>query len=298
MKQVDSIYFKIIRTILPEITQKDITIRNYGWDYLVFIVKNKTVFRFPRYDWVSKKGNGQIMFAKQFKSISNLSIPLPTKQVTKGLTYLIYDLIPGKPLKPYWVSQQSKEVQNKLAKQLGLFMRKLHSFPLTKAEKIGLRRHNHGILNDEIINTFVSSFKPKITVTQWKWIMNRIKKIKKLMQYSDYKEVVIHRDIAPQHILINRDKKNLTGIIDFGDLAIGDPAHDFFRLNIYSKKFVSQVRKSYGINQDKNFLEREQAYRDISLFYCLEHYFNLGDRKVFLKFKKKLSKRINTKPRS
>lgn len=295
MKHIDSIYLEIIKTKFPEIIQKNIIIRDYGWDYLVFIVKNKTVFRFPRYDWVSKKGNGQIMFAKQFKRVSNLSIPLPIKKDTKGLVYLTYDLITGDPLKPYWLSRKSRFVQNKLATQLGQFIRKLHSFPLTKAEKIGVRRHNHGILNTKIIKIFESSFKSKIPVTQWKWIMNRIKEINKLMQYSDYKETVIHRDIAPQHILVNRSKKNLSGIIDFGDLAIGDPALDFFRLNIYSKSFVHQVRKSYGIFQDKNFLEREQAYRDISLFYCLEHYFNLGDRSLFLKFRKKLSKRINTK---
>ena len=43
---------------------------------------------------------------------------------------------------------------------------------------------------------------------------------------------VIHSDIMPEHIIVNPKTHTLSGIIDFGDIEIGDPAYDFaFWLN-------------------------------------------------------------------
>jgi aminoglycoside 2''-phosphotransferase len=41
------------------------------------------------------------------------------------------------------------------------------------------------------------------------------------------RSVPLHCDIEPGHVLSDPLNGNLTGVIDFGDLAIGDPARDF-----------------------------------------------------------------------
>jgi aminoglycoside 2''-phosphotransferase len=39
--------------------------------------------------------------------------------------------------------------------------------------------------------------------------------------------VLLHADVAPGHVLFDARDGALTGVIDFGDLALGDPARDF-----------------------------------------------------------------------
>jgi aminoglycoside 2''-phosphotransferase len=41
------------------------------------------------------------------------------------------------------------------------------------------------------------------------------------------RSVLLHGDIGPGHVLYDPQNGTLTGVIDFGDLAIGDPARDF-----------------------------------------------------------------------
>ncbi|MEZ4763391.1 MAG: phosphotransferase [Calditrichia bacterium] len=38
---------------------------------------------------------------------------------------------------------------------------------------------------------------------------------------------MLHCDIAPGHLFFDPKSGHLTGVIDFGDIAIGNPARDF-----------------------------------------------------------------------
>ena len=49
-------------------------------------------------------------------------------------------------------------------------------------------------------------------------------------QGADVPPVVLHRDLSPDHVLHDPASGRITGILDFGDLAIGDPARDFIFL--------------------------------------------------------------------
>lgn len=42
----------------------------------------------------------------------------------------------------------------------------------------------------------------------------------------DFRPVLVHRDIAPEHVLVD-DSGRVVGLIDFEDAAVGDPAIDF-----------------------------------------------------------------------
>lgn len=53
----------------------------------------------------------------------------------------------------------------------------------------------------------------------------------------EFEPVLIHGDLSPDHILFDREKGVVTGIIDFGDMHIGDPAYDFQRKLTTGKNF-------------------------------------------------------------
>ena len=81
--------------------------------------------------------------------------------------------------------------------------------------------------------------------------------------------MLIHRDLSSdQHILCDPKKVEITGIIDWEDTSIGDPAIDF--TGIYwdcREEFTKRVLAKYGGKVDKTFWERTIFYYKIGAFH-------------------------------
>lgn len=59
--------------------------------------------------------------------------------------------------------------------------------------------------------------------------------------------VLLHCDIAPGHVLCDPDTGNLTGVIDFGDVAVGDPVRDFiFIYEDFGPELLGDVLSRYA----------------------------------------------------
>jgi aminoglycoside 2''-phosphotransferase len=71
------------------------------------------------------------------------------------------------------------------------------------------------------------------------------------------RKTVIHGDLADDHMLIAGGK--ISGIIDFSDATIGDPAFDFTFFWFYGDKFMNDVVHAYG-KIDSGFKERSRAH--------------------------------------
>ncbi len=48
--------------------------------------------------------------------------------------------------------------------------------------------------------------------------------------FFDYHKCLIHNDFSANHILFDKNTERISGIIDFGDVAISDPDNDFMCL--------------------------------------------------------------------
>lgn len=274
-------YLSIVKNYYPNIKKCNIVSQDYGWDYFVLIVHNKIVFRFPRDERASKSSHVQAQFTKAFDRYSNLSIPQPKIHKDNGI-YATYPLIKGDPLKPIWLRRCKPSNQNKIAQELGIFLKRLHSFSIPLAQKIGVQRRQACLVPHDSTAYFKIHLKPFITSSEWEKVKKRLKEIRGIITQSNFTPVVTHNDITSQHILFDRKKEKLLGIIDFGDLAIGDPATDFFRLHIYPKNFVKEIQLAYGKKIDALFFEREKAYQDLTIMHRLSHYIK-GDNKRLTK---------------
>ena len=68
---------------------------------------------------------------------------------------------------------------------------------------------------------------------------------------------VVHSDLLPEHVLIDPSTGLLSGIIDFADLLIGDPAGDFVGLlEIGGHALIDEALATYAVPLDANFSER------------------------------------------
>lgn len=60
------------------------------------------------------------------------------------------------------------------------------------------------------------------------------------------RDVILHGDLVGDHLLINEQTGRLAGIIDFGDIALGDPAHDFLGFWEYGASAAAYAIAIYG----------------------------------------------------
>lgn len=89
---------------------------------------------------------------------------------------------------------------------------------------------------------------------------------------SKFKEakVVIHGDLTSANILYHPSKKEISGIIDFTDTQIGDPAFDFAGLYWdFGDQFTKEALASYQTKFNK-----DEMYRRVTSFYGLQPIFH------------------------
>ncbi|MEK9178969.1 MAG: phosphotransferase, partial [Patescibacteria group bacterium] len=117
-----------------------------------------------------------------------------------------------------------------------------------------------------------------------------------VVQKSEIRFSIIHADIAPEHIIINPETHRLSGIIDFGDVEIGDPAYDFAFLGRYGKEFLEKVYETYLPPRDEHFEARRQFYNNKQVVTNLHHSVVLKDNRLIMLHKKQLSEYIVARP--
>jgi aminoglycoside 2''-phosphotransferase len=76
-----------------------------------------------------------------------------------------------------------------------------------------------------------------------------------------FQTVLIHCDLACEHILCDPWYALLTGVVDWGDATIGDPALDFVGLHrVRGREFTERVLASYQGMIDAAFWRRIDFY--------------------------------------
>ncbi len=127
-----------------------------------------------------------------------------------------------------WSSLDS-EGQRTLARDTAAFLRALHKIPVSVGLDAGVTRISARWLAEQL--------RQRLEETACPWIdpsthtrLTSLLGAWALTTSSETPTSLIHRDIAPGHLLFNEDTGGLAGVIDFGDLAVGHPARDFIDL--------------------------------------------------------------------
>lgn len=239
-----------------------------GWTNLVIEINTRWIFRFIR-----NKNNFQLAlerdFLPKFASISPVIIPHP---VMSGDGYLAYRKIIGERFAPNRYLLFSPIQKTKLLKLLGEFLTCLHDFSFThpylsEAPYGGsdfwsdlwllVKDHLSEATKDKAENYFIDVFKQISTIPVTK--------------------TLIHSDLGTNNILVNFEQSNLAGIIDFGDLCMGDPAADFagFYRN-FGRQFVEELLQYYQRSIESNFWARIEYESKRKMFFVVYFAWNYG----------------------
>ncbi|MEH7334326.1 aminoglycoside 3'-phosphotransferase/choline kinase family protein [Neobacillus drentensis] len=224
-----------------------------GWMSRAYLINHEVVFRFP------KEKAGAIDTEKEIKALPNLkkhlSLNIPEfiycgKQ-DNGYPFVGYRLLPGEPMDEQLFYTLPSETKNKIAHQIAEFMDQISSFSVEQAKNLNIPEKNFYQFYLETFNEVKEKAFTKINQDMQTYISFRFGTYLENKNHFRYSPMLLHADLSMDHLLFDKERQKLTGIIDFGDMKIGDPDYEYLYLleecgEEFTKK-VMELRKEENV---------------------------------------------------
>ncbi len=161
-----------------------------------------------------------------------LAVPIP-EVVTASPLVVRHLLVPGEPLETP-VAEQGRS--------LGEFLHALHACPVAKAAGFGFpgadRTLRARAADDRRFRAEVIPLVPQAYRARALAVLDAVREFPA--------DTVVHGDIGPEHVLA--EGARVTGVIDFGDVHLGDEAIDLaWALFGTPAAFADAVAQAYGV---------------------------------------------------
>jgi len=228
-----------------------VTYLGEGWDSTATLVEDRWVDRRPRRPEIEAQLLRETVVMPWLAP--RLPLPVPVPFVLSTLPFVVrHELVPGAQLPALNAVQ---------GRQLGEFLRALHAVPVSEVARFGVAPRSLP----------VERFRAEVLplVPEGAGLLAALDNLPA--------DTVVHGDIGPEHVL-GRDGV-LTGVIDFGDLHVGDAAVDLaWVLHSTPMEFAEAVAESYGVTDSVR--ERALVWHQLGPWDEVLYGNDIGDREI------------------
>lgn len=264
MTDIDK-YTALIQQNFPHIALHNVRPITRGWDSFVLEVNNEFIFRFPMRDDVIP----HFEYEQNLLSTLELSLSTPIphfEMIGQGnadypYTFVGYRKLHGVALENAEITQQQL---TDLAPALATFLSELHSFPIAQAVQVGVQEHTPEQWRARYQERYEDLQKRVFPLLDDELCAKSERLWRNFLDTPSlftFQPVFIHCDLGCDHILCDPQRSVLTGVIDWGDMTIGDPAMDFVGLHWRGERdFVQAILKHYRGIIDPAFWQRMDFY--------------------------------------
>jgi hypothetical protein len=217
-----------------------------GWDCRTYVVNGEWIFQFPRLPGSDDRLRKQISALPELAREVSSAIPVPS-HTSIDPACMGYRRILGEPM--------SASVDGVWPERLGRFLYDLH---LTPPEYIGMRSATPATVRTrmrEEIDALEARVLPLLDTDER---VRAERMIATFLEDDDnfgFATCLTHGDVGPEHVLKTADG-DLAGVIDWGDLDVGDPARDLAWVLHIMPEIEERVLGAYGGPPDGRFLDR------------------------------------------
>jgi aminoglycoside 2''-phosphotransferase len=258
MNELES-YAQRIGEIAPEVTIASMRLNLEGLINDVVIVNDQLVFRFAKSEHGLRRLKGEIEILRLLKSHITLAIPSPFYVAEDCMAY---PLIPGETLRRDRLMRLSEDEQQAVAEQLAQFFRELHGFPAREVRGIELPTADALMKYEGWVNAYGrirEKVFPLLLPHVRDWVTEHFESHLADRDNFEYELKMVDTDIPPYHIMFDRERSLVNGIIDFGCAGMGDPGIDFgVIIYNYGESFLRRFYKSYP--EAEGYLKRARFY--------------------------------------
>jgi len=259
-------YRQIIAACFPELLIDSCAIHSEGWDSVAVAVNDELIFRFPK----RRDVEPQYQIERRLLPALAGALPLPIPNVeffwpgaaAYSGSFIGHHLIEGAQLISAHLTPNHVD---DIARQLGEFLSALHRFPSEQATQLDVPASDRGAwqrryqnqyeqIQSRVLPLLDQATRARI-VRDWKAFLN---------DDTRFSITLIHHDLSNEHILYSAGRATISGIIDWGDTAIGDPAIDFTGLLAAGgEDLVERVLSHYHGAVDTSFRRRMCFYQGV-----------------------------------
>jgi aminoglycoside phosphotransferase (APT) family kinase protein len=224
-----------------------------GWDSDTYEVDGWWIFRFPRRPAVEERMRAEIRLLPELVGSLSVSIPrfcfVSLEPVCVGYRKLEGVALPRQPPCP-------------LAPDVGRFLSELHSFSPERALRLGVPGGGQEEWRS-YWETLLAEFRERVFP-----LLEREERRAAAAMFDEYlndersfrfNPAFVHADLGPEHLLW--DGERLTGVIDWSDARVGDPALDLaWLLHGPDEAFADVLLNHYEPAVDAGFRRRALFY--------------------------------------
>lgn len=256
---------RILRSCFPNIRRHEVKFHYHG-SYNVFEVKGEYMFRFPdKIFFGGKKGLNLIERESKILDLisENISLQIPKPIFVSSDPndpFIGYRKIDGISLSRRF-NRTTRNDQESIAMQLGKFLSELHSEEVyQKICTTWKREREYSPSQYQCYwqNYFTKVQKdayPLLDTTQKNWVSQIFLEFLGEKENFDFIPTVIHGDFDTSNVLVNPKTFEVTGIIDFEETGVYDPAGDFIFYD-EGEFFLDHLLVNYNRAKDRNFKNR------------------------------------------
>jgi aminoglycoside phosphotransferase (APT) family kinase protein len=210
---------------LPSLERVPIEFLGEGWAFNAFRAGD-TVLRFPKLARFTET------LAAEAAIMGELAPKLPLavsaidlhENGPDGLPFTAHRLVPGVP-----VVQLARPLASDAGEVLGRFLRALHDFPVERVAELGMSTPNIAELRDQRSAHYEdvrARMLPLMDRETQAYVQKMYEAYLANPSSFDFTPCLIHADVDGRNTLADPQSGELTGVIDWGDMTIGDPALD------------------------------------------------------------------------
>ena len=267
----------------PNFAVENITKIGEGMDSAAYLVNNSFVFRFPKDTEVRQNLAKEIAALPILRQRLKIEIP-DFEYIGAENSFVGYRKIEGEFLIERLFYSFSKNEQANIQKTLAEFLTTIHQQNPDDFTKCGIEVQDFRAeyQNDfENVQQFVF---PTISDENKEFITRQFSRYLETDENFSYQPVLLHNDFRAEHIFVDAKTKKITGIIDFGDIGIGDADYDLMCLvDDYGENFVRSFLKFYPHRNHGKLFEKLYFWNLIDILQMIVHY---SENKEFDKIEK------------
>src|SRR6185437_5396087 len=218
-----------------------------GFDNLVYEARDGTVRRFPR------TPEARAACLRQFRFLPNLAAHLPVAIPAPSYwdgAELVYPKLKGEPLAPGMLEHVDTAG---VAGEIAAFLRALHSLPVDDAIRWGMPARSRTTQLLEAADRVLPLIPPELRAAAWDWRAGFVE--------MPHPSVPIHGDLWYENILVDPQTGRITGVLDFDQAGIGDPAWDLATQLHCGRTFAEQVFEAYPFKDATLWMRAKALFR-------------------------------------
>ncbi|WP_433520972.1 phosphotransferase [Nocardia pseudovaccinii] len=234
-----------------------------GWDSFAALVDGCWVERRPRRPEVAGQLRRETQLMPWLAPQLPLQVPIPWV-VRETPLVVRHALVPGRAI-------VSPDIEHGVA--IGKFLLALHGSPATEAVGHGLPSAAETRDSREMmISRFRADVMPLLPFSQRDSASAVLDAAREFPA-----DTVVHGDLGPEHVLVAKGR--IAGVIDFGDVHLGDAANDLaWPLHGAPTDFADTVAAAYGITGDLR--RRALVWHQLGPWHEVTHGLDIGDAAV------------------